>query len=85
MKKFEDLEMKPHMIGNGTMSRMMFDNGYGVSVVRFQGSYGWDSGLYELAVLHGDEICYSTEITDDVIGYLTPEDVTEIMERVQNL
>lgn len=85
MKKFEDLEMKPHMIGNGTMARVMFDNGYGVSVIRFQGSYGWDSGLYELAVLYGDEICYSTDITDDVIGYLTPENVTEIMEKVQNL
>jgi hypothetical protein len=30
-------------------------------------------------------ITYDTPVTDDVIGYLKPEEVTEIMENVQSL
>ncbi|AUS02117.1 hypothetical protein NVP2095A_36 [Vibrio phage 2.095.A._10N.286.46.E10] len=85
MKTFEDLVMKPHLIGNGVMSRISFSNGYGVSVVMFNGSYGYEDGLFELAILKGDDICYSTGITSDVIGYLSPNDVSDIMRRVQLL
>ena len=31
------------------------------------------------------EICYDTPITNDVLGYLTPEEVTEYMIEVQTL
>jgi hypothetical protein len=49
-----------------------FDNGYGVSIVRNEISYGGKEGLFELAVLdENGEITYDTEITDDVVGYLT--------------
>jgi hypothetical protein len=64
----------------------MFENGYGVSVVCHSFSYGGKNGLYELAVLDTDgEITYETDVTDDVIGYLTPEQVTETMAFVQAL
>ena len=33
MKTFEDLEFRPHRM-DGVQSIMMFDNGYGVSVVK---------------------------------------------------
>jgi len=84
-KTFKDLKFKPHSIGNGVIARLLFDNKYGVSVVRFNGSYGGHKGLYELAVLFGDELCYTTKITNDVIGWLTPRKVSAIMKRVQNL
>jgi hypothetical protein len=65
---------------------MKFDNGYGVSVVKGPHSYGGKVGLYELAVLDGDgEITYSTYITDDVLGFLTPDDVTSHMIEIQEL
>jgi hypothetical protein len=87
MKTFKDLEfieLDPHM--NGVAARMMFENGYGVSVVRHSFSYGGKSGLYELAVLDVDgEITYDTPVTGDVIGYLTPEEVTKTMALVQKL
>ena len=89
MKKFEDLEFEqvndaPFMVGK--KSRMHFDNGYGVSVVSHSYSYGGRDGLYEVAVLYSnDELTYDTPVTNDVIGYLTEEDVTDVMKQVQEL
>jgi hypothetical protein len=31
------------------------------------------------------ELCYDTPITNDVMGYLTPEEVTDIMKQVSEL
>jgi hypothetical protein len=69
----------------GIVSRTQFDNGYEVSVVKSPHSYGGAKGLYELAIFKDGDICYDTPITDDVIGYLRPEDVTDVMERVEKL
>lgn len=83
-KELEFIETDPFM--GGIMTRMMFPNGYGVSVVKHRFSYGGDRGLYEIAVLDSDgNICYETEITNNVIGYLTEDDVTYHMEKVQKL
>ena len=87
MKTFKDLEFEPHAAGiGGVMSRIQFDNGYGVSVVKTPHTYGGDKDLYELAVLDNEgNLTYSTPVTDDVIGYLRPEDVTDVMEKIQQL
>lgn len=87
MKTFSDLEFKPHpMNGSGVVSRIKFDNGFGASVVKGPYTYGGDQGLYELAVLDSDgELTYMTPITSDVEGYLTEEDVTKLLEQIQNL
>lgn len=62
-----------------------FDNGYGASVVCNFGTYGAKDGLFEVAVLKGDDICYDTNITNDVIGWCDFAKVAEILERVKNL
>ena len=89
MKTFKDLDFQPHPnMGHvgGVQARITFDNGYGASVVRSQYTYGGDKGLYELAVFGKDgHITYDTPITNDVIGYLRPEDVTDVMEKIQQL
>lgn len=86
MKTFKDLEFKPHAMGEGVASRLSFDNGYGVSVVRTSWTYGGKEGLYELAVLDSDgSLTYSTPVTNDVIGYLSEDEVSDIMEQVQKL
>ena len=87
MKTFKDIEFKTNPMGAdfGIVSRTQFDNGYEVSVVRSEHSYGGNKGLYELAIFKDGEICYDTPIMDDVIGYLRPEDVTDVMERVEKL
>lgn len=88
MKTFDDLKFEllsdPYM--RGKQSRMMFENGYGVSVVSHTFSYGGKDGLYEMAVLDSDgDLTYSTSVTSDVLGYLTPEEVTKHMIEVQEL
>jgi hypothetical protein len=86
MKTFKDLEFKEHPINDGVVSRIIFDNGYGASVVRHEYSYGGKDGLYELAVLSNDgELTYDTPITNDVLGYLTTNEVTEILIKIQQL
>lgn len=63
-----------------------FNNGYGVSIIRNEMSYGGKDGLFELAVLDSDgEITYDTEITDDVVGYLTAPQALILAMRVAAL
>ena len=87
MKTFSDLEfIELDQYMDGVAARIMFKNGYGVSVVCHSFSYGGKNGLYEVAVLDTDgEITYETDVTDDVIGHLTPEQVTETMAFIQVL
>jgi hypothetical protein len=87
MKTFKDLEFQPHFSDeSGIQSRMTFDNGYGVSVIKTSFSYGGKKGLYELAVLDSSgSITYDTTITDDVLGYLSEDEVTENMIKIQKI
>lgn len=88
MKKFEDLifEEINDTFMKGVKSRMMFENGYGVSVVSHTYSYGGRDGLFELAVLDKDgNLTYETPVTNDVLGYLSKHEVTEVMDEVQKL
>jgi hypothetical protein len=87
MKTFKDLEFQPHFNDeNGIMARMSFDNGFGVSVIKTLFSYGGEKGLYELAVLDSSgSITYDTTITDDVLGYLSEDEVTENMIKIQKI
>ena len=86
-KTFKDLEFVPtEEFLSGIRSTCHFDNGYGVSVVRHKFSYGNKLNLFELAIIDkvGD-IVYSTPITDDVLGYLSEDDVSNTMIKVQRL
>jgi hypothetical protein len=86
MKIFKDLEFKQHPSADGIIARITFENGYGASVVRHEYSYGGKDGLYELAVLSNEgELTYDTPITNDVLGYLTDRDVTEVLIKIQQL
>jgi len=86
MKTFNDLEFKQDMLRGLNAARVMFDNGYGASVVIGPHTYGGEDGLYELAVLDSNgNLTYETPVTGDVEGYLTEEGVTEFLKQIQNL
>lgn len=76
--------------GNSFTHHFRFPNDYGASVIKHNASYGYEQDLFELAVLsfhdkgEGD-ICYSTEITSDTIGWLDNDEVLELLERIKNL
>ena len=84
MKTFEDLEFKPHPSG-GEMAYIEFSNGYGVSVIFGSKFYSNGIDTYELAVMKDGDLCYSSGITNDVIGYITKDEVTEYMKQIQEL
>lgn len=84
------VKSKFHLGGEQYIFR--FSNDYGASVIRNPYSYGGDKGLWELAVVkfYGDgdddwDINYDTDITDDVLGWLTDEDVLETLKRIKKL
>lgn len=83
MTAFDQLKFEPYR--DGVYSRIHFANGYGASVVCHKGSYGGPEGLYELAVLKGDSICYDTPITNDVLGWLDPASVTDVLRQIEAL
>jgi len=84
MKNFKELPSLP--CHDGIQYIYKAENGYGASIVQHQFSYGGKKGLWELAVLgpNGD-ICYSTDITSDVVGHLTDEEVNELLEQIDAL
>lgn len=57
-----------------------FPNGYGASLINHGGSYG-----NEIAVLKNNNLCYDTEITDDVLGHIGQHEIIEILYRIMNL
>jgi len=86
MKTFNDLEFKQDMLRGLNAARIMFDNGYGASVVVGPHTYGGEDGLYELAVLDNNgNLTYETPVTGDVEGYLSEDDVTKLLEQIQKL
>lgn len=86
----EDFDNSFKIFGDSFSHRFRFDNDYGASVVKHYGSYGYENDLFEIAVIwYGENdfgrISYNTDITDDVIGYLTNEEVLNYLERIKNL
>ena len=82
---------RPHPAGSsGIQCLIFFPNGYGASIVKFYGSYGFEKGLWEMAVLKGSyekdwTLTYDTSITNDVLGYLSEEEVEKYLDEVQRL
>jgi len=68
-----------------------FPNGYGASVIRNTNSYGGDSGLFELAVMSpglspgSSEVDYTTPITSDVRGFLSPGEAAALVWLISKL
>lgn len=85
--KFQDIQFDIQRSGESVSerARVHFKNGYGASIVRHDYSYGGPQGLYELAVLRDDKLCYNTPVTSDVLGYLTPNDVERYLQEIESL
>jgi len=87
MKIFKDLEFEQLPDLSGIYCRIMFENGFGASIVKHKFSYGGDKGLYEIAVLddiNGSPIYY-TSVTNDVLGHLSEDEVTFHLNEIENL
>ena len=69
----------------GLAYEFKFENNYGASIIKHNFSYGHEDDLFELAVLYDSKITYSTEITGDVLGWLTNDDVLAILNQIKEL
>ena len=83
---FQELKFQDHTLIGRKQCIVQFPNGYGASIVQGEHTYGGKDGLYEIAVFGKDgHISYSTPITDDVIGYLSEEEVEKTLTEIKNL
>lgn len=84
--KLSELDFKNHPNpGFGTITSHTFANGYGASIITGENAYTSTNAPYELAVLHNGKITYETELTGDVLGYLTEADVNEYLTKIEAL
>ena len=86
----ESFDIQPdetRFVFGGTLHRFVFANGYGASVVCFKGTYGFQAGLWELAVINTveDDIDFTTSVADDVVGWLTVDDVNGYLRKIKAL
>lgn len=77
-------------IHNGIQKIYRFENNYGASVVQHDFSYGNELDLWELGVLEFNNnetynLNYNTEITDDVLGQLSWDQVEELLKKIKGL
>lgn len=100
IKTFEDLVFNPHSVSKEACNLpasirkewmeakhavMRFDNGYGISVVKGNMFYSNGIDTHEVGILKEGVLCYDTPITDDVIGYVNADEVSNIMKQIQEL
>jgi len=70
---------------DGVQRLYRFGNDYGASVILNTISHG-----VELAVIHWKEggvfnLVYNTPVTSDVIGFLAPEELEEVLDQIEAL
>jgi hypothetical protein len=89
-------KLKNREINGGIQYVAVFENGYGASIVQHSFSYGAKQNKWELAVINniqgnpfdddfGFDLCYSTHITDDVMGHLLEEEVNDILVKIKQI
>jgi hypothetical protein len=69
----------------GQRAWLMFQNGYGASIIKTSFSYGSSAGLWELAVMKRDGITYETPITNGVIGSCDESEILSLCKRIHAL
>lgn len=87
IKEYNKYIIDFNSINNGMQLLFKFDNNFGISLVCHSFSYGNDKQEFEVAVIKFEyddtwSLTYDTEITNDVLGYQSKEDVLNIIERV---
>ena len=83
--KFKELKFRTSSRNWNNIQARVEINGYDISIVRSEFSYGGDKGLYEIGVDKGDEMCDPLNWGDDVKGWLTPEGVEKELELIKAL
>jgi len=83
-----DIAIVPN--SGGIDMTVYYPNGYGLSIIKHPGSYGWESDQWEAAVLKktekgGYDLDYCNDLCGDVIGFLTDKDVINLIQCAKKL
>jgi len=83
--KFTELKWEGNAV-EGIQAIVELENGFEVSVVRNDLSYGNQRGLYEIGVFNASGgMCDPLGWGDDVKGWLKPEDVEKELDLIASL
>lgn len=87
MATFNDLKFKDSL-PNSKQAIIFFPNGYGASVITGECAYAHE-GEYELAVIKGKpndwHFANTKLVTNTVVGYRSPEQITELLNKIEKL
>lgn len=85
-KRFDEIRecLFEHTYG-GSRAWIKFPNGYGASIIKTSFSYGSPKAPWEVAVMDENGVCYTTPLTDDVIGHCSEADVLRVCNDIFNL
>ena len=89
---FEDYLIKERMTQakDGIQYIFKFENNHGASIMKHSWSDGYEDNLWELAVIdfiddeNNFEVNTRSELTRDVLGYLTDEEVKYYMGKIKD-
>ena len=97
MKRFKDLEFKPHPNGEGIISRLNFDNGFLLSVIAGGIAYSTPRedntdpdffSAFEVAVFTPDgeftREFFPEDHSDDVLGWQDREEINTLISKIQS-
>ena len=83
-------EIRKCGIMNGYQWIFRFDNGYGASVIKNLGSWGYDDDLFELYTIHFTDtvdfynLCHIIDEIPSPMGYLTNEQVMQCLQKIKD-
>ena len=95
MKQFKDVEWKKHQLGPGFIQGLlMLDSGIELSIVAGSGMYstsksgvGKPADILKIENVSAFEVCvfndsnFQTEMDDEVLGWLSREDINELIKK----
>ncbi len=84
MLKFEKHKFSS-IIKNQYCASKNFKNGYGISVLLGTCFNSNGKNTYEIAILKDNKLCYETNITNDILGYVTKDEIIKIINQVKKL
>ena len=83
--EFEGCIVEKGFMFGGTWIKLKFENGYGASFIKHRYSYGNEIGVLSF---DGDKdmgLTYDTDITSDVLGHLTDDEVIQALNDIKGL
>jgi hypothetical protein len=86
MITFDMIPFFPRRGGDGTQGLVVLNNGYTLSIVKGEHTYGGQNGLYEMAIFFEGDIVEEhplLEYTSGVVGWLDEREVEELIKKLR--